>query len=168
MTPKEMFYHGHLGGSALEIVSLMACSVCFMYLRTMYGKNRDSLLVDFFMIVVPMVLRLTVWSEFYLIDVTMMVISFASYFLLSSPSKEHNGGSTKHLVWVSLYRSFLMIITCICILAVDFPVFPRRYFASLVCVLLSVVSLFFFFPKIFQNGRVWHQCNGCGNRVVHV
>ncbi|OLY81010.1 GPI-anchored wall transfer protein 1 [Smittium mucronatum] len=36
------------------------------------------------------------------------------------PSKEHNG-------YLSVYRGTMMILTCFSILAVDFPIFPKRF-----------------------------------------
>ncbi|GMN30556.1 hypothetical protein TIFTF001_002846 [Ficus carica] len=89
-----------------------------------------SLLVDFLLIVLPILLFLTVLAEWMYQAVVFMtllllfgVVSKRSSFC--SPSVD--GGPLSLRTNISSYRVSMMIVTSLSILAVDFTIFPRRY-----------------------------------------
>ncbi|KAJ1968642.1 Glucosaminyl phosphatidylinositol (GlcN-PI) nositol acylation protein [Dispira parvispora] len=48
-------------------------------------------------------------------------------YLAHEKADRPNGSSTSRKAYISGYRAFLMLATCVSILAVDFPIFPRSY-----------------------------------------
>ncbi|XP_020875459.1 uncharacterized protein At4g17910 isoform X3 [Arabidopsis lyrata subsp. lyrata] len=85
--------------------------------------------LDFILIVFPMLLFFTVLSEWVylgavLLSLLLLILSLTAK---RSSSGLQRGQSLSFRASVSSYRVALMLITCLCILAVDFTIFPRRY-----------------------------------------
>ncbi|KAK7844051.1 uncharacterized protein CFP56_011639 [Quercus suber] len=89
-----------------------------------------TMAVDFLVLVLPNILFFTVladWTYLWAI-LLIMVLLFIIALKRSdfpSPSLERRVHYTKEII--SSYRVSMMILTCLCILAVDFRIFPRKY-----------------------------------------
>ncbi|KAK1262414.1 hypothetical protein QJS04_geneDACA008816 [Acorus gramineus] len=92
-----------------------------------------SLVVDFLCIVFPILLVFTVLAEWvYTCTICLMLMLFFCILAKRSNSSVINfkEGSKElsHLrTSISSFRVSVMIVTCLCILAVDFKIYPRRY-----------------------------------------
>ncbi|KNA13715.1 hypothetical protein SOVF_113860 [Spinacia oleracea] len=90
-----------------------------------------SVAVDFLFIVVPILFVHTVLSEY----VHKLALSLTFFLLFCMLVKRYNiflssgSGQPRDTVRksISSFRVVMMIITCVCILAVDFKIFPRKY-----------------------------------------
>ncbi|KAI5427443.1 hypothetical protein KIW84_032745 [Lathyrus oleraceus] len=89
----------------------------------------STLTLDFLVIVVPMLLLFTVLADWSYIIASLFTILTLLYIAVKRP-----GGSSPVLeepnsvrAYITSYRVIVMIITILCILAVDFRIFPRRY-----------------------------------------
>jgi phosphatidylinositol glycan class W len=90
---------------------------------------KAAISLDFIFIVFPMLLFFTVLSEWVyhgtgLLSLLVLILSVTAK---RSFSGLQRGQSLSFRASVSSYRVALMLITCLCILAVDFTIFPRRY-----------------------------------------
>ncbi|KAG8634195.1 uncharacterized protein At4g17910 isoform X2 [Manihot esculenta] len=153
---KEEFVSNLGGSSMIEIAALSAAvpllfvlrhSICFSYktgsafVRTSAKKDGDALsaskslgnylatvTVDFMFIVLPILLFLTVLAEWiFILPIFLMVLTFsitAKRVVISTTCSE---GSLSLRAIISSYRVVVMVVTCLCILAVDFRIYPRRY-----------------------------------------
>ncbi|CAH1420955.1 unnamed protein product [Lactuca virosa] len=97
-----------------------------------WGAYIIRMIVDFLSIVLPITLVSTVLSEWnYIIGVVFVfVLVLFLYFAYKRDGcwYQEEGVHIHSLrECVSSYRVSLMLITCVCILAVDFNIFPRRY-----------------------------------------
>lgn len=98
-----------------------------------------AFLVDFFLNVVGMLLATTLWSGTPLLLAGLFAGPAALVYLLPSTkstrrrSKPPKDAKTAKLdplplkPFLTTYRSFMLVMTAICILAVDFRLFPRRF-----------------------------------------
>ncbi|KAM1084613.1 hypothetical protein ACFX15_022342 [Malus domestica] len=151
---KEKFVSNLSGSSMMEIAALTTIIPILLLLRHKVGshrvvdvalkKNDDavvgskgwaaymaSLSLDFLLITLPIVLVYTesVLAEWMYIWATLLMLLL----LFSIAAKRFGSYSTlKEDPYsirqnVSSYRVATMIITCLCILTVDFRIFPRRY-----------------------------------------
>lgn len=83
-------------------------------------------LVDYIFTVIPFLLLLTVLSEWiYTLAILLTLLLFV--IAIRSNGSSIYGGSMSPRTHMSSYRVTMMILTCLCILAVDFKIFPRRY-----------------------------------------
>merc|ERR550519_411853 len=92
-------------------------------------------LVEWTILVIPTLLVTTVLADFTL-QVTLALFSLAISSLVfahfhkpqrKGQSQNHNPEDPRRSAFVSNHRAFMIIFTTIAILAVDFPVFPRRF-----------------------------------------
>lgn len=150
---KEQFVSNLTGSSLFEIVALTVTIPILVLIRhsftsvpingdSLKKKNDDApsehrsfkahlatLTLDFLVIVVPMLLFFTVLADWSYIFASLFTIVTLLYIAVKRP-----GGSSPDLgepnsvrAYITSYRVIVMIITVLCILAVDFRIFPRRY-----------------------------------------
>ncbi|XP_076902787.1 uncharacterized protein At4g17910-like [Bidens hawaiensis] len=87
------------------------------------------MILDFFSFFVPITLLCTVLADWTYTNGVLFILVL----LFFTASKRHGSSWDQEEVvnsfrtYVSSYRVFMMLMTCICILAVDFRIFPRRY-----------------------------------------
>lgn len=89
-----------------------------------------SMAVDFFFIVIPLLLIFTVLTEW----TQVLAVLLTLILLLCIIVKRDNSSSMQRFrapdftrKVISAFRAITMIVTCLCILAVDFQIFPRKY-----------------------------------------
>lgn len=149
---KEAFVSNFNGTTLTEnSVGLVSCALSVAYrgliLMYFFGENTEStwkrfLFVDFVVLVAPLVLYCTVLSAVLhwvlLVLVVVLVISvFQIYYQRKRRAHQHlkeviagfldTSLDMNRIPFVTLFRVYVNIVTGICILAVDFPIFPRRF-----------------------------------------
>ena len=104
--------------------------------------SRSRFVLDFILLVLPIISITTVLSSH--TDGVLMVLLCTVFALLLAnevmnnytqwkPSKPRNVASlldvktNERMLFITNYRALINITSCVCILAVDFVVFPRRY-----------------------------------------
>ncbi|XP_020370002.1 phosphatidylinositol-glycan biosynthesis class W protein [Rhincodon typus] len=154
MAEKELKveFISNLSGTTLaeNLLGLILSALCVTYrgLILMYfvGESATSswkrLLIDFIVLVAFLVLSCTILADMlhWLVLVLVAVLAL-SVFQIYSQRKQHSRQQLKEVIrsfletsldvncipFVTLFRVFINIKTGISILAVDFPIFPRRY-----------------------------------------
>ncbi|KAJ6264500.1 hypothetical protein Dda_0647 [Drechslerella dactyloides] len=153
---KEAFYANHSGSSITEIniVTSVAPIAYLVYavLQTRKGffqADEYSLplfLIDFGLNVAALLLSITLYSEYAIYFVLLLVLNVGILSMAPTPTpqqrprkpprenkeqalseKEKLEAYLPKKAFVTAWRGGMMIITCLAILAVDFPVFPRRF-----------------------------------------
>lgn len=154
---KEEFVSNLTGSSMLEISALLTIVAVLILLRHSFSSSRvfgpvatDTSLkksdneivssknwraymatvnVDFLVIVLPMILFFTVLAEWtYVWAILLSIFLFFSVAAKrSDASSSLEGGLHSLKTYISSYRVAVMIMTCLCILAVDFRIYPRKY-----------------------------------------
>eukprot|EP00268_Persea_americana_P023961 TRINITY_DN23475_c0_g1_i3.p1 TRINITY_DN23475_c0_g1~~TRINITY_DN23475_c0_g1_i3.p1 ORF type:complete len:498 (+),score=60.57 TRINITY_DN23475_c0_g1_i3:100-1494(+) len=150
---KEEFVSNLTGSSMLEIASLSAIVPGLLLLRhwnifnVANAKKNDyvnagckdwrkftvTLAVDFVSVVLPILLIFTVLAEWAhecaicLMLLLLLIISARRSLSSNFHWKEGVQPVSSLRTNISSYRVSVMIITCLCILAVDFKIYPRRY-----------------------------------------
>lgn len=150
---KEAFV-SNLNGTSLQEVALgsLIAPLCFLnrgLIMILYYQAKGTLLLpfpkishlllDFCVLILPVVLSSTVLSSI-LHHVTLGLVAVSAglcCYVNSSPSAGHQKNTLgtflqshvnfQQVPFVTVSRVFVNVITAISILAVDFPIFPRRY-----------------------------------------
>uniref|UniRef100_A0A0C9QI82 Phosphatidylinositol-glycan biosynthesis class W protein n=1 Tax=Fopius arisanus TaxID=64838 RepID=A0A0C9QI82_9HYME len=133
---QEEFVSNHGGSSPMEIIFLMLPNlftislthlVVLKYSRKVSHNIQTS--IEFILNVVPCVLCCTILSEY--TKIVSIVLVIASVLIFRSihqlPKEIRLEKSTKRIPFLTHFRALTNIITAICILAVDFRVFPRKF-----------------------------------------
>lgn len=136
---QEAFVSNHGGTTAREVVYAILPTICSILLTTTsLGLLRRVLdrnikvLLEFVLIVIPAILCCTILSEHVAsVCSAMMSISVINILLLGSKSTALSSYKIKLVLqkkpFITNFRALANIVTAICILAIDFPIFPRKF-----------------------------------------
>lgn len=138
---KEKFVSDLLGGSEYEIylVTGVALTAYMSFaLLQKFNQNDLNLPIDYALNAVSILLGITLYSSnpkylHVIIAVPALLALVLSYQYQKDPKVNQNKKNNKDVnilqrkSFVTAYRSHMIIITNFAILAVDFPVFPRRF-----------------------------------------
>lgn len=146
---KEAFVSNHNGTSLQEVaLGSFLTPICFInrgLILILYHQAKGTLplpliihlLLDFTVLILPLVLSCTVLSSIlHLVVISLTFVSACMFFCVYCASSHPNTNFSTFLQshvqinqvpFVSLFRVFVNVKTAISILAVDFSVFPRRY-----------------------------------------
>ena len=125
---KEEFVTGHNGTDMWELTIqgfLFPASLLLLRSVQAWIPGSDTFVVEFLLLVVPTCLGMTVLADYatYMVA-SMMIFGLSSWIL----TKDHHPDTmTPKKMHLTNFRSGIMLMTCSAILAVDFPVFPRRF-----------------------------------------
>jgi len=138
------FVSNHSGTSPLEIILVGApvhCSLLLLaslsqWLVLDYSTYLGSVL-EWAIIAIPTLLSLTIFSNYSAqISLLLMLLGLGVLLLAQGYSKNKNDISRiwnltvsppNKAVFLTSFRASMLLVTSICILAVDFPIFPRRF-----------------------------------------
>jgi phosphatidylinositol glycan class W len=133
---KELFV-SNLSGTTLYETGSIVINICALYFLCQVLKSSSELqkysLINFLfehsILITPMVLICTCLAPItHFFHFIIWPIAFLIYFLtpnVSLPNHQSNNRSYSRII--ENFRGQILIVTCICILAVDFTIFPRRY-----------------------------------------
>ncbi|CAL4922913.1 unnamed protein product [Urochloa decumbens] len=151
---KEQFVSNLTGSSLSEIAALSTIVPALVVLRKWSSgdntrrdaakKNDDkvlpvrkdwmqyfsTLVVDYLTVVLPVLLVFTVLAEWAYTCAISLVIPIALYIMFKRSQSRLKAGLSQLpslRADISSYRVSVVLVTCLCILAVDFKIFPRRY-----------------------------------------
>ncbi|KAJ1994038.1 Glucosaminyl phosphatidylinositol (GlcN-PI) nositol acylation protein [Dimargaris cristalligena] len=148
---KEQWVTGHTGSSTLEVVEVnVVCLVSYwawLAWKTYRDNGRlpqpeqrslSSFMATYGFFIVPLILSCT--NIPYRLPLMGAMVALGAVFFAgiqprsaedlhrdSDDLKIDTAALPPRRAYISVYRSVLMIMTCVCILAVDFPIFPRSY-----------------------------------------
>lgn len=130
--------HGTTARETLLLLMPSLCSLLLMVTTTSLLKkhlNRfTKFVLEFLIVLIPTILCFTIYSDQkILVCVALFVLSCTNLLLVAVTTKlSTNGGvkpslSTGRRPFITNFRALTSVLTSICILAVDFKAFPRRY-----------------------------------------
>ena len=125
---KVAFVSNLTGGSVMQLaqVGFVSLFSYWIWKVVQMRKAKSYFFLEFIILLMPLVLSLTLlsaWIEYVLYAQLAMIV-----LLHTSPlpiDRFESVGSQE--AFVNAFRSYLQLLTCICILAVDFKAFPRYY-----------------------------------------
>eukprot|EP00668_Euglena_longa_P038836 GGOE01049941.1.p1 GENE.GGOE01049941.1~~GGOE01049941.1.p1 ORF type:complete len:470 (+),score=129.61 GGOE01049941.1:53-1411(+) len=174
---KVQFVSGHGGTTFAETVAassvILSAALCH---ATVLGCLPSSLLLhraallaaEFMLLVVPLAIALT-WTELIpALHLGCIVVGVIGHLWRPPPLAPLKHVAVQRWPYLEGYRSMLMLTTCFSILAVDFPVFPRR-FAKTEMFGISVMDVgtgcFIFSNALVYGGRQLREGEGAWRRT---
>ncbi len=134
---KEDFVSGLAGGNIAEINAVALVSLSSFALWAALQSRHEitneagllSFVDDFGLNCLALLSAITIYSSHpWLLNVLLLVPAFVIYLRPCRPlDQARTAAVSKKQPFITVYRSSMMIITCLAILAVDFPIFPRRF-----------------------------------------
>lgn len=134
---KEAFVTGHEGTGVEELLIVSLAAPIGIWLWTIVCRDEPvfgkRMLGEVFLILFPMLLVQTSFLYPWGVIVMTMEVLCATFLLSTkrrrqdSSPKKNPPQSTRRAPSITCYRSSVMFMTCVAILAVDFPLFPRRF-----------------------------------------
>ncbi|XP_050237661.1 uncharacterized protein At4g17910 isoform X1 [Mercurialis annua] len=142
---KEEFVSNLKGSSMLEIAALSSLipllfvfqhsissfytNGCNVRIKKHHGSSYMAILtLDFLFLLLPTLFFLTVLAEWIFISAILLAaLIFTIAAKRVATSTCYSQGSLSLSSIISSYRVLVMAVTCLCILAVDFRIYPRRY-----------------------------------------
>lgn len=132
---KELFVSGLTGSSFAELRDVMGAGIlsnaAWRYIISKNKHLKESIVLDFILNWLTLLLSITIFGEFPLLT---LVLPFVLILILWRPSKRGSTNISSNVEQIdqksttlTIYRSTMLIMTSLAILAVDFPVFPRKY-----------------------------------------
>jgi len=131
-TQEQIAFVSNLNGSTMHgiVASLIQVPLSVAFIK-LYNKKINnccprSFLFANWVIIAPILLSLTMLSQFLLeLDTILLIIIL---FMLLNKNEKYSVEYVEYPIsFVSLFRGATCLVTCISILGVDFPVFPRYY-----------------------------------------
>ncbi|KAG8992302.1 Glucosaminyl phosphatidylinositol (GlcN-PI) nositol acylation protein [Tulasnella sp. JGI-2019a] len=140
---KEAFVSDTTGSSIFHVLKISSITVCSLatyfalttrHPGTLFGRRHLStrLLIEVALLVIPTLLGLTIAAEtpLYISVALCLICLFLTWrpkATTAHPSPQYlsKSPSLPPLQSLTIYRAQMLLLTSICILAVDFPVFPR-------------------------------------------
>ncbi|XP_072749216.1 uncharacterized protein [Anoplolepis gracilipes] len=136
---QEAFVSNHGGTTPQEVIFTLLPNLCGVLLTATtlgvlrkYTHRNVRVVIEFALIVIPTILCCTVLSE-HIGSVCIVMISISALNIILLGSKGANFSNldmrpvTGKRPFITNFRALTNIITAICILAVDFPIFPRKF-----------------------------------------
>ncbi|XP_060823916.1 uncharacterized protein LOC132911324 [Bombus pascuorum] len=136
---QEAFVSGHGGTTSREVIYALMPNICSILLtKTVVGllqrviHKNIRVIIEFALIVIPCILCCTILSD-YVITVccVMLMISILNILLLginSDVRSQYNmRPATGKRPFITNFRAFVNLLTAVCILAIDFHIFPRKF-----------------------------------------
>ncbi|KAG7188730.1 hypothetical protein KM043_008350 [Ampulex compressa] len=136
---QEAFVSNHGGTTSQEVVYVILPNVCSILMTTTtlgimgkYTHRNVRIFMEFALTIVPSILCCTVLSEYVIgVCMSMMLVSVINVALIgvkvSSLSNCDMRPASGRRPFITNFRALTNILTTICILAVDFRVFPRKF-----------------------------------------
>ncbi|KAI8576755.1 hypothetical protein K450DRAFT_255432 [Umbelopsis ramanniana AG] len=172
---QEKWVSNCTGGSLTEINQVsasLACSYLF-WVCLQRRVNVESHLAQFMVLILPILACQTVLADYVLfVNLSLLTASSALYLSpstrVTATKPQNNHEEKKHKNFLSVYRATMMVMTCIAILAVDFPIFPRR-FAKVETFGTSMMDLgvgAFVFSSGVVSGRTYANTAGNASKTA--
>ncbi|KAL2714961.1 hypothetical protein V1478_014659 [Vespula squamosa] len=136
---QEAFVSNHGGTTSQEVVNVILPNVCGLFLTIttlgLYGKylhRNVKIVIEFVLTVIPCILCCTILSEYVSnVCIVMIILSIINIMLM----RINIDALTSCIIipvkgkrpFITNFRALSNIITIMCILAVDFQIFPRKF-----------------------------------------
>ena len=136
----EDFVSNHGGTTSREVIFAILPNICSIFLTMsvsgLLGKclhRHIRVILEFFLLIVPCILCCTILSEhLFHVCAVMLILSLIAIILIGVRKSTSSQSTTllfdlRQVTVITNFRALVNVITAVCILAVDFKVFPRKF-----------------------------------------